>query len=222
MTLDQSTGLPSHLLPSSPSFCQTSSCAKPKTASVLQPELTLTGRYIYVPDRRLAGIVNDNDDNDGDGDGDSSPRLNALPTMSPTCPTTPLGPCIPVSNAVGEGGTMSSEEKTGVHPVAFSTGLPSGIRLPQLPDPRNVREVTAALEGGYRLGDGAPVVSRRIRAGSAWRAMRALRLGWVLQRKSKNGLVDKHKARLVVRGNHQHTRINYNESLRVSGVSKRF
>ena len=39
--------------------------------------------------------------------------------------------------------------------------------------------------------------------------MRALRLGWVLHRKFKNGTLEKNKARLVGRGNHQRPGIDY-------------
>ena len=43
-------------------------------------------------------------------------------------------------------------------------------------------------------------------------SMRTLRLGWVLHRKFQNGVFNKHKARLVTRGNLQHPGIDYGES----------
>ena len=119
-----------------------------------------------------------------------------------------------LSNAVGEGGAMFlAEEKADFRPVAFSAGLPGGIQLSQLPDPRSVQEAMAAPDEeamdkemeNLRSYDVFKLVPRTP-------GMRTLRLGWVLHRKFKNGAFDKNKARLVARGNHQRPSIDYGES----------
>ena len=87
---------------------------------------------------------------------------------------------------------MFSEEKTDFHPVTLSTGLPGGIQLSQLPDPRNMREAMAAPDAdawreamdremenlmSHDVYELVPHAS----------GIRTLRLGWVLHRKFKNG-----------------------------------
>ena len=44
----------------------------------------------------------------------------------------------------GGGGAMLILDEATYPPIAFSAGLPGGIQLSQLPDPRNVREAMAA------------------------------------------------------------------------------
>jgi transposase InsO family protein len=117
----------------------------------------------------------------------------------------------------GGGSAMLVVDDAGYPPVAFSAGLPGGIQLSQLPDPRNVREALAAQDAeGWREAMNSEMENLKShdvyelvpRIGS----MRTLRLGWVLHRKFKNGVFDKNKARLVARGNHQRPGIDYNES----------
>ena len=102
-------------------------------------------------------------------------------------------------------------------PVAFSAGLPNGIQLAQLPDPRNVREAMAAPDAD-QWKDAMGKEMANLKAHDVYELvprtprMRTLRLGWVLHRKFKNGVFEKNKARLVARGNHQRPGVDYNES----------
>ena len=172
----------------------------------------LPGRCMNDPDRGATGTANGNDSDDNDSNGDSSPF-----TMSPMCPTTPPGPyardvCALAQgmadlNEVDEGGTMFSEKKTDFHPAAFSAGLPGGIQLSQLPDPRNVREAMAAPDAdGWR--EAMDREMENLRSHDIYEllqralGMRTLHLRWVLHRKFKNGSFNKNKAYIVARGNH--------------------
>jgi hypothetical protein len=101
--------------------------------------------------------------------------------------------------------------------VAFSAGLPGAVLGSQLADPRTVREALAAPDAD----DWRTAMDREmdnLRAHDVFELVprepgtRTIRLGWVLHRKFKNGTFDKHKARLVARGNHQRPGIDYGES----------
>jgi len=117
---------------------------------------------------------------------------------------------------VEEGDAMLTLEGES-HPVAFSAGLPNGILLSRLPDPRSVREAMAAPDAeGWK--DAMDREMENLRSHDVYdlvpRApgLRTLRLGWVLHRKFKNGVFEKNKARVVARGNHQRPGVDYNES----------
>jgi len=116
---------------------------------------------------------------------------------------------------VDEGDAMLTLEGDS-RPVAFSAGLPNGILLSQLPDPRSEREAMAAPDTvGWRDAmdremdnlcshDVYDLVPRAP-------GLRTLRLGWDLHQKFKNGVFEKNKAPLVARGNHQRPGVDYNE-----------
>ena len=96
-------------------------------------------------------------------------------------------------------------------PVAFSAGLPGGIQLSRLPDPRNVREAMAAHDAdGWKAAMTKEMTN--LKSHDVYDlvlrtpGIRTLRLGF------KNGVFEKNKARLVARGNHQRPGIDYNES----------
>ena len=212
----------------------------PVTTTVAHPEplsteqghprvvVRLPGRYMDVADRRSApmggGRTADDSDDDGSGDGDSPPE-RPIHDVSyvPDYPTRSLrsgrlrdGGGGRVERG-GRGGAMFSEGQTDSHPIAFSAGLPGGIQLSQLPDPRNAREAMAAPDAeGWR--DAMDTEMKNLESHDVYdlvpRApgMRTLRLGWVLHRKFKNGTFEKNKARLVARGNHQRPGIDYGES----------
>jgi hypothetical protein len=86
-----------------------------------------------------------------------------------------------------------------VYVVAFSAGLPCGVQLSQLPDPRTMREAMAAPDSdGWR-----EVMDREMENLKSHdvhelvppaSGIRTIRLGWVLHRKFKNGTFDKNKA----------------------------
>ena len=83
--------------------------------------------------------------------------------------------------------------------VAFSAGLPNGIQLSSLPDPRTVREAMAAPDAdGWK--DAMDWEMENLRSHDVYEfipcadGIRTLRLGWVLHRKFKNGAFDKNKA----------------------------
>ena len=102
-------------------------------------------------------------------------------------------------------------------PIAFSAGLPGGIQLSQLPDPRSVREAMAAPDAeGWR--DAMDREMENLKSHDVYElvlrasSMRTLPLGWVLHRKFRNGVFEKNKGRLVARGNHQCPGIDYGES----------
>ena len=93
-------------------------------------------------------------------------------------------------------------------PDAFSAGLPGGIHLAQLLDPRNVHEAMVAPDA-HKWKDAMGKEMANLKAHDVYElvprepGMRTLRLGWVLHRKFKNGVFEKNEARLVARGNHQ-------------------
>jgi len=88
-------------------------------------------------------------------------------------------------------------------PIAFSAGLPPGIQLSQLPDPRSAREAMASPNadewqdsmdqemGDLKSHDVYGLVPRM-------NGMRTPKLGWVFHRKFKNSVFEKNKGRLVV------------------------
>ena len=87
----------------------------------------------------------------------------------------------------------------GCPPVAFSAGLPGGIQLAQLPDPQNVHEAMAAPNANkWKDAMGKEMANHK--AHDIYElvpckpGMRTPRLGWVLHRKFKNGVVEKNKA----------------------------
>jgi len=104
------------------------------------------------------------------------------------------------------------------HPqIAFSAGLPGGIQLSQLPNPRSVREAMASPHAdGWK--DAMDREMANLESHDVYElvprmpGMRTLRLGWVLHRKFKNVVFEKNKGRLVARGNHQRPGIDYGES----------
>ena len=90
----------------------------------------------------------------------------------------------------------------------FSAGLPGGIQLAQLLDPRNVHEAMVAPDA-HKWKDAMGKEMANLTAHDVYElvprkpGMRTLRLGWVLHREFKNGVFEKNEARLVVRRNHQ-------------------
>ena len=83
-------------------------------------------------------------------------------------------------------------------PIAFSAGLPGGIQLSRLPDPRNVREAMAAPDAeGWRYAMDKEMKNPRdhdvYELVPRASGIRTLRLGWVLHRKFKNGIFGKNK-----------------------------
>ena len=209
---------------------------EPASTTVAHPEATqghprlvvrLPGKYMDTSARRTApmdgGQAADDSGNDDDGDGDSPP-VRPIHDVShvPDYPTRSLrsGRLRDGGDGVERGGrrgAMFSEEQTDIHPVAFSAGLPGGIQLSQLPDPRSAREAMAAPDAdGWK--EAMDREMKNLESHDVYdlvpRApgMRTLRLGWVLHRKFKNGTFEKNKARLVARGNHQRPGIDYGES----------
>ena len=101
--------------------------------------------------------------------------------------------------------------------VAFSAGLPGGISISQLSDLRSVREAMAAPDAeGWR--NAMDKEMDNIQSHDVYElnprtsGKRTLRLGWVFNRKFKNGVFEKNKARLVTRGNQQSPGIDYLKS----------
>ena len=155
------------------------------------------------------GQAADDSGNDDDGDG-NSPPAHPIHNVShvPDYPTRSLhsghvrdgggGGGFSVEHS-GQRGAMFSEEQIDIHPVVFSAGLPGGIQLSQLPDPRSARKAMAAPDADgwkeamdwemknleshdiYDLVPHAP-------------GMCTLCLGWVLHRKFKNSTFEKNKA----------------------------
>ena len=123
-----------------------------------------------------------------------------------------------VKHATDEcGGAVLVLDDIAHSPIAFSAGLPGGIQLSQLPDPRSVREAMAAPDAeGWR--DAMDREVQNLQSHDVYElvprmsGMRTLRLGWVLHRKFKNGVFDKNKGRLVARVNHQRPGVDYGES----------
>ena len=101
--------------------------------------------------------------------------------------------------------------------VAFSACLPGGIELSQMPGPHSVREAMAASDAAGWV-DVMDCEMDNLHTHNVYElvphtsGMRAIRLSWVLHRKFKNSAFDKHKVRLVARGNHQRPGIDYGES----------
>jgi len=94
--------------------------------------------------------------------------------------------------------------------VAFSAGIPGGIQLSSLPDPRTVHEAMAAPDAdGWRVAMDAEL--ENLRSHEVYDLVPHA-YHWVLHRKFKNGAFDKNNARLVARGNQQRLCIDYGES----------
>jgi len=72
----------------------------------------------------------------------------------------------PLSQWRGGNSAMLILDEAAHHPVTFSNGLPGGIQLSQLPDPRSVRGAGVPrcrwIEGRYGPGAGNPQVARRL------------------------------------------------------------
>jgi hypothetical protein len=101
--------------------------------------------------------------------------------------------------------------------ITFSAGLPGGIHLSELPDPRNVREAMVTHDAdGWKEAMNKEM--ENLKSHDVYelvphvKGLRTLKLGWVLHRKFKNGVFDKNKARLVARGNQKCPSIDYNKS----------
>ena len=158
---------------------------------------------------------------------DDEPLTIPLTTSVPTQNTPPpLAP--PVVQAPSHNSTQPRDKDVALIPdyperstrsglVAFSAGLPGGIQLSSLPDPRSVREAMAAPDAdGWK--DAMDREMENLRTHDVYEmvprvpGMRTLRLRWVLHRKFKNGIFEKNKARLVARGNHQLPGVDYGES----------
>jgi hypothetical protein len=117
----------------------------------------------------------------------------------------------------GGGNALLNLDDAGDLQCAFSAGLPGGIQLSQLPDPRTVREAMASPDAdGWK--DAMDCEMANLQSHDVYELvprasdMRTLRLGWVLHRKFKNGIFEKNKGRLVARGNRQRPGIDYGES----------
>ena len=101
--------------------------------------------------------------------------------------------------------------------VVFSAGLPGGIQLSSLPDPRSVHKAMAAPDAdGWK--DAMDREMENLCTHDVYEmvprvpGMHTLRPGWVLHQKFKNGIFEKNKARLVTHGNHQLPGMDYGES----------
>ena len=98
------------------------------------------------------------------------------------------------------GGAMLVLDDAAHLPTAFSAGLPGGIQLLQLPDPRNVREAMAAPDAdGWKDAMDRAMYELVPRTSG----MRTPTLGWVIHRKLRNDVFEKNNGRVVARGNHQ-------------------
>jgi len=93
-------------------------------------------------------------------------------------------------------------------PIAFSAGLPVGIQLSHLPDPRSVREAMASPDAdGWKDAMGQEMVKGKshdvYELVPRMNGTRTLKLGGVFHRKFMDGVFEKNKGRLVVRYNRQ-------------------
>ena len=100
------------------------------------------------------------------------------------------------------GGAMLVLDDDVHSPIAFSAGLPGGIQLSQLPDPRSVCEAMVAPDAeGWR--DAMDQEMENLKSHDVYElvpqvsGMRTLPLSWVLHRKFRNGVFEKNKGRLV-------------------------
>jgi hypothetical protein len=95
------------------------------------------------------------------------------------------------------GGAILILDNAAHPPIAFLAGLPGGIQLSQLPDPRNMCKGVAAPDGWQEGGCGPRDEKSqgpwclRTRTANEW--MRTLRLGWVLHCKFKHSIFEKNK-----------------------------
>ena len=160
-----------------------------------------------------ADIDEEEDANDGsDEDADSPAR--PIHDVS----YVPISQRAHTSFANGGGGNsaMLILDEATQPPVDFSVGLPRGIQLSQLPDPRSVRKAMASPDAdGWK--DAMDQEMANLKSHDIYElvprmnGMRTLKLGWVFHRKFKNGVFEENKGRLVARGNYQRHGIDYGE-----------
>ena len=102
--------------------------------------------------------------------------------------------------------------------VTLSVGPLCGIQLSSLPDSRNVREGRVAhdAEGWEEAMDKEMETLNYhdiYKLVLQTKSLRTFELGWVLDRKFKNMVFDKNKARVVTKANYQRHGIDYDEPL---------
>jgi len=142
----------------------------------------------------------DEDANDGsDEDADSPARPIHDVSYVPSYPSQSTRSGL-IRN--GGGGNRSMVDEAAYPTIAFSTGLPGGIQLSQLPNPCSTRDPTASPDADGWKGamdqEMANLKSHDVyELVPRMNAMRTLKLGWVLHGKFKNGVFEKNKGRFV-------------------------
>jgi len=127
-----------------------------------------------VPTARAQDEPADIDEDEADADADDGSDEDAVSLARPIHDVSYV-PNYPskstrsglIRNGGGGGNSATLILDEAAHPpIAFSAGLPGGIQLSQLLDPRSVRGDSVPrrrwMEGCHGLGDGEPQVARRL------------------------------------------------------------
>ena len=175
----------------------------PEPVSVPTPHLRITIRLpgrgmnrTVAPTARTQDDPIDIDDEDADG----AANEDAVPPVRPIhdilyVPSYPSKSTCSglIRNGGGGKSAMLILDEEAHPPIAFSAGLPGGIQLSQMPDPRSVREAMASPDAdGWKDAMDQEIANLKShnvyelvpRTNGMW----TLKLGWVFHRKFKNGV----------------------------------